>query len=423
MKPLWLILTSRKFAVWLLALLIGVSIAQVLFPDYKITASPLILPLPAMLFVSILACSIRRIATRKEDRAALPEGEVIQRETGGAPDLVRRKIADILRAGGWRVDDTKPEGVMAFQGEPGFWGSTIFHIGMLIILAGMVMSMLSRSSSGFTITEGETIDLMTPGVIQSEASYLGVLKVPLRLTLKQFNADYVGGEHPVDYRALLWAEGAGRTPGELLVQVNRSFRCNDADIFLDKYGYAPRFVLTKEDGTVLSDYHYTISAREGKTDTFEMPEAGLMVTAQLFPNFQLNEGNTVKNVSQEPKNIGVLLTIAKEGRVVVDRAFVPLAKKVHFEGRTLQFAGWKYWAHFGISRDLGVPWILVGFLALVGGLILRFSFPDRMVWVKITGSTSGSRGGSCVAVGGHGGHFPAMFRDELKRLADEMAKS
>ena len=112
----------------------------------------------------------------------------------------------------------------------------------------------------------------------------------------------------------------------------------------------------------------------------------------------------------------MVISIARKGQVVVNRAFVPLGKRVRFEGMNLQFAGWKYWAHFGISRDLGINWILVGFLAVVVGLALRFAYPDRRVWVRVNEEGAGSR----VAVGGHGGHFAALFKEELKMLGEKV---
>lgn len=417
MKPLRL-LVSRKFAIFLLVILTGVCLAGVLLPDFRIAATPWLLPLPAFLFVSILACSLGRITQRKETLAPFPQGGEFSYETAGTPESVRNQTAGLLKSRGWQVDETRAEGIVAWQGEAGFWGSMVFHLGMLVILGGMVMSMVSRSSAGFMVTEGETKDLMAPGVIQAEESLMGPARVPLRITLKQFIASYIDGRKPVDYRALLWLEGEGEAGREYTAQVNRPFSSGGSDVYMDRYGFAPRFVLKKEDGTLLSDYYYTVSARGGKTDFFELPEAGegTRVSVTLFPDFRLDPGNKVTNISEEPRNPGAVVTVTRGIHTLVDRVFVPMGKKVHFEGVTLQFEGWRYWAHFGISRDMGMPWLVAGFFVIVGGLVLRFAFPDRIVWVAIARTEDLTQ----VMVGGSGGYFPALFREELKGIDEQI---
>ncbi|MDH4100965.1 MAG: cytochrome c biogenesis protein ResB [Nitrospirota bacterium] len=421
MKPLWQLLISRKFAVWQLLILILILLAGIIFPDAQITTSRLFLVPAALVFISILACSIQRIIRRDEWETEPAKvfsvgEECFSGSSQKSSEVVKEEVAGLLRERGWRVDATRSEGLLAFQGEPGFWGSMVFHAAMLVILIGVTLTVLSRTVTGFSITEGETKDLMAPGVVQAEESLLGPVRVPMRLTLQKFSADYVEGTHPVDYEAVLWVEESGRQPREVVTRVNRPFSSGKADIYMDKYGFAPRFVLTKDDGTELSDYHYNLSVLDGKEDSLELPEIGATVTVVFFPSFKLEEGNTVTNVSQEPTNPGMVISIAREGQVVVNRVFVPLGKRVRFEGMSLQFAGWRFWTHFGISRDLGVNWILVGFLTLVVGLVLRFAYPDRRLWVRI-----GEEGAGCtVAMGGHGGHFAALFREELTMLGERV---
>ena len=56
---------------------------------------------------------------------------------------------------------------------------------------------------------------------------------------------------------------------------------------------------------------------------------------------------------------------------------------------TLEFTGFKEWASFAITRDIGKGWALGSGMAAIIGLTLSLLVPRRRVWVRVTAESDG----------------------------------
>lgn len=420
---------SRRFAVYLLLATTAVILLSNLLPNFsvmkageikalkegrpllyaaasslqlgKVVRSPFFFILPAVIFLSITVCTVKRIK-----RWGMESG----REGNALPeDMFLRAAEESLRGKGWSVEvrsQGSGEGVVitGFKGRKGFWGSVAFHAGMNVVLIGAVFSLFTRYNGSMVLADGY-------GVTMDEA-FLSQAPKDFRLKgaiMEDFRAVYQEG-FPVDYSMALTLLGEEDREKREEVGVNRPLKWMGYQFAPVRYGFSPRFAVRKGETVLLDSYINLVVMTPEKTDVFEIPGEGMKVEVQFFPDFYM-EGKIPKTRSREPKN-PVFFAEIKKGKEVIGRGFLHLNQEVSFAGYSIAFNDLKMWVMFSVSRDYGVPVVTFGFLLIIIGLIIKFVWHEKSVWLIFKDGT--------VEFGGSSRYFPALFEEELKRLGEEL---
>jgi cytochrome c biogenesis protein len=196
MKRLWKLLNSRKFGVYLLLVLVAVLMVSSFLPSpitlsdeewsdlrerkpfvfwlsenfstVYLVRNPLFLALSAFLFLSTLACTITRIKWWAKARKSEFEKEQafsfsVEERSSGPVEAVKDNLLDILRGRRWEFSVSGEGGGFVVEGQKGigmgFWGSVVFHIGLVVCFIGAPVSALDLFRGEFLITEGITMPL------------------------------------------------------------------------------------------------------------------------------------------------------------------------------------------------------------------------------------------------------------------------
>lgn len=376
------------------------SIAKT-FQVVKIVKSPFFFLLPVFIFISVTLCTIKRIKGEMARNKAVKTGEMrYVAEFAAGPEAVEM----FLKGGGWAVSSSVEGQVVtlsAFKGRFGFWGSVAFHAGLNIVLIGTLLSLVTRYNGSITLTEGYGVDVAE--------GFLGKVPddFPVRSALMDgFKATYEGG-FPVDYAMNLQLV-TDFEEMKVHPKVNEPVSIGGYQISPSRYGFAPRFVLKKGSDTVFDGYINLVVFTPQQVDHFDIAEEGITVITQFFPDFY-KDGLTPKSRSKELKNPMFFIDV-KKGKEDLGRGFLPLNKEVSFSGYSIECKDVKTWVIFEVSRDFGVPAITFGVILIAAGLIIRFAWYEKVLWLTV-------KDGS-LSIGGRSRYFPAMFDDELKRLAD-----
>lgn len=365
-----------------------------------IVQSPLFLIFPTFIFASITVCTIKRVKAGMRRESDLSGPFRYSSDFSGS----QGDVEGFLRDKGWAVKSS--EGVVrGIMGSRGFWGSIVFHLGMLFALLGFFLSLSLGFHRTLVLTEGYAMDL--PEGFSGER----LQDFPIKEAIMEgFKATYIE-QFPVDYSMDLTFSTDQEEKAR--VKVNEPASVKGYRFVPMRYGFSPRFVMKRGGEDILDGYVTLVVMTPSQIDTFDVPGEGIKVSAQFFPDFY-KEGLTPRTRSREPKN-PVFFVEVKRGKEMLGRGFLPINKEVFFAGYTLEFRDLKMWAMFDVSRDPGIPPITFGFILIVIGLIIRLLWNEKAVWLSI--------GEGKIEVGGKARYFPALFDDELKTLAEGLRRT
>lgn len=448
------IIGSRRFAIWLLLATTAVIFLSNLLPKPyvmtdreietmkrespilyqmgerfnvgKVTKSPVFGGIAIFLFASITVCTARRVriwAEERERKGAVPETarlpiiSTILLDGSVSPDAVE----GIMAGNRWRPTEVISDAgriLYARKGGEGFWGSAVFHAGMCVVLAGALVSAVTRYNGRLVLTQDFGID---PAAelrgLTSDQRYV----FPLRgMMLDSFNPIYEG-VFPVDYIAEISGLDLYGREFRKSIRVNEPMSTAGYNFLLTRYGYAPRFAVKDSSGRVVSDDVVNLAVITPETrDSFNLLKGSVTARVSFFPDFYIDAAKGMPaSRSRNPNNPVFLVTLERPGGTR-DGGFLPIGKGLDFGGYTLEFKELRYWVQLDVSKDAGVPLVTIGFFVIISGLAVRMVLNEKAVWIIIKETADGTE----VGVGGRARFFPALFEEEIKRLAGEIrAKS
>lgn len=392
-------------------LLYGVS---KIFHVMNVTKSPFFLVIPAFITLSITVCTYKRIRRRVRERPGILPFERSDFSYEGEDS---GEIISILEGRGWKVETRDAAGALllyARKGDGGIWGSVVFHAGMIIVIIGGIVSMLTLFNRGLPLTEG--FDMAPLSLLKGLSGWEAEGFPYRRLHLSSFDASYDGADFPLDYTAVIDTVDKYGKSGMETIKVNQPLKKNGFQFLLDRYYYAPRFVITeKESGRIVEDAFINLLVVSiDQVDQFNIPEVGVRINARFFPDFHM-EGDRLMTKSKNLNNPVFVLELFKGGERLGD-GILPLHKRMDFDaGRyTIEFRDLREWIVLIVSKDYGLPVVKGGLLLVVLGLVVRFFLNEKRLWVVVRKETG------IVELGGKALYFPALFEEEMRRISEEL---
>lgn len=290
------------------------------FGGHGIISSPWFYVLPAFIFMSTLICTIER--------------------------LIRRKKKDL-----------------------GFWGSMIFHAGLLTIIIAAIITKLTLFEGEVLLTEGYPFPLGREGYLKiSREPDSGIQFPEGTITMTKYKNIYQG-DFAIDHEASITIDRGG-IPWKTAIKVNQPLEIDGLQYTLNKYGFSPAFVVKDDKGNVLVDAFINLVVVQGKEDSFEVPGKNTMIYVRFHPDFEMTKEGP-RSKSRIPNNPVVAVKVKRWGK---ESKFlhIKMGSSKNIMGYNISFPELKYWAHFLVKRDKGVPVFIVAFFLVVGGLSLRF---------------------------------------------------
>ena len=325
MMVVYRFLTSRGFAIALLGLSLVLLIIWNTHPDLY---TPFFLVVPAVLFLSISFCTLRRVLARR---------------------------------GRWGL---------------AFSGSMVFHLGLLVIIAATAMGLLVRFWAAVALLDGITVTLEDERYAVIHSVPLGESVPVISLRLDSVESRYEMGWYPVERTASLSIgimDEVGMSITEETMGVNSPVWKMGYQFMLVSGGYTPRFVL-RDGGEVAFDEFVEVSNDSDEEGSFEIPEAGLTVYTRFFPDM-FKEGTKYGTRSPEPRNpaFGIKITrAARDPFKDLWRGVLQEGEKAEFGGFVLEFAGLKPFVGIQVMKDPTYYGIFAGWALIVVGLTVRF---------------------------------------------------
>lgn len=435
----------------------GVVVAQLidLIGGFDVYGSPAFLAFLLLLFLSLTACLIPRYrAFLRLARHSRPprirrldtQEQVATFVTDRDPEDVLATARALLATRRWRLrppdgpapDATAPapqvaaeKGLVAREG-----GSLVFHTSFYVLLVAIVLGQLLGFVGQVGIVEGHSwaetaVGYWTyqPGRWWSQDDHRG-----FTLTLDRFNVDWhrdpTFGGQPSLFLSDVTIQHPDGTITTDTVGGNDPLIVDGLKIHQLDWGYAPRVVIEK-DGELLHDAYltaiptdrgffrsaakapaadpdvglelllvpYAPPDEEGRPTITGAPwaDAPLLVFQEFVGDLRLSASQNVNDLDK------TALTEAGSGVLRLGEALTL------DDGVTVRFPELRRWVGFQVSSRPTVPWLLLGAVLVLIGLIPALYAYRRRLWIE---ARTDDEGRTLVTVAGRAFQRPQAFEDE-----------
>jgi cytochrome c biogenesis protein len=364
------------------------------------------------------------------------------------------EAAGRLRSARWRVQvREEADGAVTLAAEKGYLretGNLVFHVALLVLLAGIALGGLFGYKGTVLVPEGtgfanvrSSYDVFSPSRLFSDATL-----PPFSFSLDRFTATYQPNGQPKSFDARLSYQPTPDAPARTIdVRPNHPLSVDGSQIFLIGHGYALRLQVRDPKGALLYDKatpflpddamftsHGVVKVPAGlpkqlgltgffyptygpgalgAQSTFPAPTDPVLDLAAWQGDLGLQSGRP-QSVYTIPvaqlRNIGTTqLTPGKTWRLK--------------DGTTVTFVGVEDWATFQIAHDPGSWIVLVAAVFIVAGLLGSLRVRRRRLWVRARPADPGEGPGATVVEAGglartDADGFTAEFDHLVQRLKD-----
>jgi cytochrome c biogenesis protein len=405
---------------------------------FSVYSSPWFSAVYLLLVLSLVGCIIPRLlvyyralraqppaAPRHLSRMPVQASYTTDQAPGDVLDRARRVLGRrhrLRRAGDG--DDF----VSAERGYVREAGNLVFHLSLLIVLAGVAMGSLWGYQGGVILVQGTTFsnsltqyDDFKPGGLFRQDQMKN-----FRFTVDKFSVDWLKsgprfGQARKFQAGLTYRVGDGR-PQTYDLKVNHPLEVDGTDVFLIGHGYAPVITIRDGSGEVVCTGPTPFLPRDASFLSYGVVKCPTAKPGQIgldglfFPSFEMQDGNPVTVFGDDLNPTLSMLAYTgdlglDDGRsqsvYVLDKAKATQIKKADGKplrvdlqpGDTLQlpdglgsvtFDRVDPWIRVQISQTPGKGIALTGVILALIGLCCSLFIRPRRVWVRAVPDEDGS---------------------------------
>lgn len=297
----------------------------------------------------------------------------------------------------------------------GRWGVLLFHLTFLVILAGALLSVLTRYAGIFDLAIGETFT-------ESRASYTSVTAPPIlfsgnkkfQLRLDAIDLSYwkPGALKQSASSVSIFTEN-GVPLGTHHLAINSPIRVDGVDIYQgSRTGFIAGLEAIDTVGTkALGRVKFFLPAHpdEPMISRVQFPGTSLVLDLELFTDM-IGTIEGLEELGAQHKNKVSLLKVTVAGAHRIFYGVLFGGARLEVEGVTLRFVSLTPFTSFFAARDYGVPVIFLGFALLIFGLIITFFWVPEQYWAVIRQEGDGER----IVIGATTEKFKASFRERFE---------
>lgn len=450
MKSILKFFESVKLAIVLLIILALVSILGTLIPQGRSAAeyaarygglaglftklqltrlyhSPWFLALLILFALNTIVCTLARLGPKLR-RVFRPSLEADEKALQAMKIKGRARIAGPLRETEERLRAElagrhyrlKTAGAaprltgLAQKHRLGLFGSDTVHVGLLVILAGGVISGLTSRRADLDLRVGQTA---------------AVPHAAFQVRLDNFETDYYPQGGVKDWKSTVTVVENGVAALTRVVEVNHPLTYKGYSFYQTSYGWDwddPRLEVQVKKPADAS-YLKTLSLRVGERLAVDDPDFTHVAVSRFVPDFVIGEGNQVQTRSLEPNNPAALIEVYKgDEKVYSGWTF---AKYPDFgEGHKVGQASFSFilkdyrasqYSVLQAAKDPGVGLIWIGCVVMTAGFFLAFYWPPRELRIVL----EESQGRTEAVLGGIASKGREAFQAELESLIESLRRS
>jgi len=294
----------------------------------------------------------------------------------------------------------------------GWFGSDVVHIGILIILAGGIISGAGRFRKDLTLSEGDI---------------RGLPKADFKVRLDKFETEYYPNGSVKDWKSTLTVIENEKPILSKVIEVNHPLSYKGFVFYQSSYGWnwtnlsVGIWVRKRKDPTFLRKTEMKVGERvwlEGENIQISV--------LHFIPDFVINDRNEVTSRSLQPNNPAAFIEGWEEDEKIFSGwifSKFPDFARIHSEKETdLSFELKDFKAdQFSViqaAKDPGVNFIWAGCTFLMIGLALAFYWPTREIKVIL----EESQGKTEVIAGGIASKSREALQSEFEKIMTSLRR-
>ncbi len=389
--------------------------------------SPWYLALLFLFALNTIFCTLARLGP-KWRRAFRPSPDVDDKSLQAMRIKDRVRIHGPLPAGAERVRralasrryrvKTAGEGprlsILAQKRRLGWFGSDIVHVGLLIILAGGVISGWTSRRAVLEIRVDQTVD---------------VPHAMFRVRLDRFETEYYPQGAVKAWKSTVTVVENDAPVLTRVIEVNHPLTYKRFSFYQTSYGWDwdnPRLEIDVKKPADPA-YLKSLSAKVGERVAVDDPDFTHVAVSRFVPDFVIGEGNQVQTRSPEPNNPAAMVEVWKgEERVYSGWTFAkyPDFGEGHKVGQaSLSFVLKSYeapqYSVLEAAKDPGATFIWLGCIFVTAGFFLAFYWPPREIRVAL----EEVQGKSEAVLGGFASKNREAFQAEFDLLVESLRRA
>ena len=448
MKPLWNFFNSVKLAIFLLIIITLASILGTLIPqnrsldEYlahygqfanlfnqlqltKLYQSLWFIALLCLFALNIIVCTLTRLSPKLR-KAFHPKLEMESKEItvlkikeefkkNISLDKAKKELKRELSSRHYRLKEAKRENktfLLARKKILGWFGADFVHIGILIILAGGIISGAGGFRKDLTFTEGDI---------------RGIPGAEFKLRLDKFETEYYPNGMVKDWKSTLTVIENEKPILSKVIEVNHPLSYKGFVFYQSSYGWnwtntsVEIWVKKRKDPSFLRKIDVTVGER------VRLNSENIHISVLNFiSDFVINERNEIISRSLQPNNPAAFIE-GWEGDEKIMSGWIfskfPDFARIHSEKETdLSFELKNFNAgQFSViqaAKDPGVNFIWVGCTFLMIGLAFAFYWPTREIKVIL----EESQGKTKVIAGGIASKSREALQSEFEKIMTSLRR-
>lgn len=421
------ILASKKLALILIIALTIYSVWGMLEPQdkrFEVFSTPVFYLLVAIFFINTFSCTIKQIRILLKGNGINPQyssrepffkvvytSELDDIYFGVTSFLAKNKYS-------LTIEEEKEKIILkAEKNKISKWSSVFFHVSLLLVIIGVLVSLLFKMDGIILLVEGQRLS-------EDHGSYVSITEGPL------FREEGHTGKHIFMQKINLYYDKQNKIINEVedvftfgeeqfTMKASKPLNVKGFSIYHNKLGYAVdlKLVNTKNQQIQVITaplYRGKFQNHNNYEGSFLLP-GGYPVKAKLYPDVQniMGQLNSKTNILKNPLlSIDIKSSVGKS----VYTGNLAQGAQVKLEDYSLTFAGISKWSALRLVKEPGIPIIYSGFFISVFSVGMMFLFPVKTVYVQVTKTLTGVK----VIVNGKASRFPAAFREELEIICSEL---
>ena len=370
--------------------------------------SPWYVGIVGLILLSLAVCTFKRVIPARLPPLRPVSVENIPLhdsfETEGDPPTVRRRVAELLGARGWRMRERIFGGIEWSFADKHNWarrGVLVAHAGFVIIAAGTTLYWARGFSGEFPLLTGQTTQVaQTHALIRLDGFAYKIAPIMTKSGMVY---------QPIDYVSHVTVTGNDGIPRHLIVRVNHPINIDGTLYYQASYGFGMQFLVTRQ-----GRRNAPLSNRillEG--DSFDLPGTQHSLLYERFaPTVDKQSG--VPTADPRVNDPAVALAISQAGSPLGE-ALVPVGSSIDLgDGWRATPKRYVLYSGFQYRYDPGVPLVGIGAFVLLAGLIISFYFLPARLYVRVdeVAPRRSRVGAAATTVKGYD-----VFSSEFARLA------
>lgn len=254
------------------------------------------------------------------------------------------------------------------KGNIGFWGSILFHLGLLLLIAGLFINAGFGERAGFSITEGQVFNSELSGFQIHEKGVLHFSdeNFSIKAELTQVSPPIIEDRlivQPLQAKLKI-SEPVDTT---LKIQLGNASYINSYRIHASSWGYSPGIIIKNKDGhEILSSYVRLASI---STDQMRKGKDHIMLSPVEDLKLEYDPKSTeldINGVKRELRNLSLKLMSHHQ---LVDSLSLHQGMVGYLGDYSIKFIDLRHWAEFDAAM---VPNLLIIYICMAMGIVGLF---------------------------------------------------